>query len=62
MVMKDERPAGIKEIATALGLCEKTIRRYHADGKLPTFKPGGPMSPIKMRRVDLRRVQKKRGQ
>lgn len=59
MATNDERPAGIKEIAEALGCCAQTIRRYHKDGKLPTFQPGGPHSPIKMTRVDLRRIQRK---
>jgi predicted site-specific integrase-resolvase len=57
--MKNERPAGIKEIAEALGCCPQTIRRYHKDGKLPTFQPGGPNSSIKMTRVDLRRILRK---
>lgn len=61
MTMKEDRPVGVKEIADALGCCEQTIRRYHKDGKLPTFQLGGPHSSIKMTRVDLRRIQKKRG-
>ena len=61
MAMKEDRPAGIDEIASALGCCQRTIRRYHKAGKLPTFQIGGKTSPIKMTRVDLRRIQKKRG-
>ncbi|MDX3975801.1 helix-turn-helix domain-containing protein [Shinella sp.] len=56
-----ERPLGIKEIAAGLGCSTRTIRRYHAAGQMPTFKIGGKTSPIKMSRVDLRRIQKKRG-
>lgn len=62
MAMKEERPAGVKEIADALGFCEQTIRRHHKDGELPTFQLGGPHASIKMTCVDLRRIQKKRGQ
>ncbi|MDW9626507.1 helix-turn-helix domain-containing protein [Sinorhizobium meliloti] len=53
--MKKDRPLGIKEIAHELGCSTMTIRRYHAKGKLKTFKVGDSTSPIKMRAVDLRR-------
>jgi predicted site-specific integrase-resolvase len=59
MAMKEDRPAGVKEIADALGCCAQTIRRYHKDGKLPTFQLGGAHSSIKMTRVDLRRILRK---
>lgn len=57
----DKRPLGIREIAHELGVCTKTVRRYHAAGKLKTFKSGGETSPIKIRAVDLSRYIKKGG-
>jgi predicted transcriptional regulator len=57
--MTDERPAGIREIAATLGCSEKTIRRYHAKRSIKTFQIGGPHTPIKMARVDLRKLAKK---
>lgn len=58
----NNRPLGIREIAHELGVSTKTVRRYHAAGKLKTFKVGGETSPIKMRVVDLKRILKKRGE
>lgn len=58
---KEERPLGILEIAAELGCSARTVRRMHAEGKIATYKLGGATSPIKMRRVDLIRLQKKRG-
>ena len=49
---------GINEIATELGCSPRTVRRYHAQGKIRSFKVGGATSPIKMRRVDLRKAAK----
>lgn len=59
--MKNDRTIGIKEIAHSLGCSTRTIRRYHADSKLKTFKVGGDTSPIKMRAVDLTRLLAKKG-
>lgn len=59
--MADDRPLGIKEIAQQLGCSTRTIRRYHADGKLATFKGGANTSPIKIRKADLSRFIRKRG-
>jgi excisionase family DNA binding protein len=50
----------IGEIAAELGCSERTVRRYHAQGKIPTFKLGANTSRIKMTRVDLRAFQKKK--
>lgn len=49
---------GINEIAHELGCSQRTVRRYHATGKIRSFKLGGVTSPIKMRRVDLRKAPK----
>ncbi len=57
----DKRILGIKEIAHELGCSTVTIRRYHASGKLKTFKGGANTSPIKIRRADLSKfIRKKR--
>ncbi|WP_200951500.1 helix-turn-helix domain-containing protein [Ensifer sp. Root31] len=58
--MKKDRPLGIKEIAHELGCSTKTVRRYHASGKLKTFRIGDGASPIKMRSIDLKRHLEKR--
>ncbi|WP_275788541.1 helix-turn-helix domain-containing protein [Pararhizobium gei] len=54
--MKNDRILSLKEIAHQLGCSTRTVRRYHADGKLKTFQAGGASSTIKMRKVDLDRV------
>ncbi|UHS63763.1 helix-turn-helix domain-containing protein [Agrobacterium vaccinii] len=54
-------PISIGEIAAELGCSVRTVRRYYARGRLPTFKVGSNTSPIKMSRVDLRAFQKKKG-
>jgi excisionase family DNA binding protein len=59
--MKDDSPAGIKEIAHTLGCSTRTIRRMHANGSIKSFKLNGPTSPIRMGRTDLRRLAKKKG-
>lgn len=59
--MKNDRTIGIKDIAHSLGCSTRTIRRYHADGKLKTFKGGDNTSPIKMRELDLKRYILKGG-
>lgn len=61
MASEGNRPLGIKEIAHQLGCSTRTVRRYHAEGKIGTYKLGGSTSPIKMDRVDLRRLLKKKG-
>lgn len=61
MATNGKRPLGIKEIAHELGCSTVTIRRYHAQGKLKTFKIGSNTSPIKMRQIDLANFIKKRG-
>lgn len=53
--MKKDRPLGVKEIAHELGCSTKTVRRYHAQGKLKTFRIGEGASPIKMRSIDLKK-------
>ena len=59
--MADDRPLGIKEIAHQLGCSTRTVRRYHAEGKISTYKLGGSTSPTKMDRVDPKRLLKKKG-
>lgn len=56
----DNGLAGLKEIAATLGCSEKTVRRYHARGVLPTFQPTGKFSAIKISRIDLRNFVKKK--
>lgn len=58
MATDKTRTVCLKEIAHELGVSTKTIRRYHADGKLKTFQAGGSGAPIKMRKVDLDRVKR----
>ncbi|ASP85486.1 DNA-binding protein [Sinorhizobium meliloti] len=59
--MKNDRPLGIKEIAHQLGCSTRTIRRYHAEGKISTYKVGAKTSPIKIRQADLTKFIRKRG-
>nr|WP_071203842.1 helix-turn-helix domain-containing protein [Agrobacterium vitis] len=59
-VSNDNDTLGIKEIASELGCCEQTVRRYHAKGLIPSHQIGGKYSPIKMSRVDLRNFMKKK--
>lgn len=55
-----ERPLVTAEIAHRLGVCEKTVRRLHKDGKLPgSFKLGGRTSPIKMLPTALAKLIKR---
>lgn len=56
---KDET-IGVKEIASILGCCDQTVRRYHAQGIIPTQQIGGKWSAIKMTRVDLRNFMNKK--
>lgn len=59
--MRKDRPLCIKEIAHELGCSTKTVRRYHASGKLKTFRVGEGASPIKMRSIDLKRYLERKG-
>ncbi|WP_075289898.1 MerR family DNA-binding transcriptional regulator [Pararhizobium arenae] len=61
MAADKKRPLSIGEIAHELGVSTKTVRRYHAAGKLRTFEGDGKTSPIKMRAIDLTRYIKKGG-
>ncbi|WP_234890099.1 helix-turn-helix domain-containing protein [Sinorhizobium medicae] len=61
MATDGKRPLGIKEIAHELGCSTRTIRRYHAEGKIGTYKIGANTSPIKIRRADLSKFIRKRG-
>lgn len=61
MEKREAGAADIREIAAQLGCSERTIRRWHADGKIPTYQLGGRTSPIKMSRIDLRRLTRKKG-
>ncbi len=60
--MKNDKDAhlGVKEIAVELGCSTKTVRRYHANGVIPSYQPQGKFSAIKMTRVDLRNFIKKK--
>ncbi|AXV15817.1 hypothetical protein CYG48_08975 [Neorhizobium sp. SOG26] len=53
--VSSDRLIGVKEIARILGVCEETVRRYHARGLLPTHQIGGKYSPITSTRTDLRK-------
>lgn len=62
MTREKDPTVGITEIAHQLGRSTRTIRRWHADGKIASFQIGGPTSPIKMTRVNLRKLQNKRSE
>jgi len=59
--MRKPRTLQTKMIAAELGCSPETVRRWFREGKLSgAFKIGGDTSPIKMTRVDLRKLKRKR--
>ncbi|KQZ50717.1 hypothetical protein ASD54_10940 [Rhizobium sp. Root149] len=61
MGQEKDATVGINEIAQSLGCSTRTIRRYHKRGQIPTFKIGEGTSPIKMSRVDLKKLKRRKG-
>ncbi|QCM09099.1 helix-turn-helix domain-containing protein [Agrobacterium tumefaciens] len=60
MTNTKDKTLGVKEIASLLGCCPQTVRRYHAKGTIPTQQIGGKWSSIRASRVDLLNFLKKK--
>lgn len=48
---------GARAIAKALSMGERTVRRKHAAGELPTFQTGNATSPIKLHKKWLPKLR-----